>query len=260
MRSGRGSVGGVAVATWRGNVAGYRALGLLGVAGRYPLLILVLASGHRTEVDLLSASEQLYSVLFLPVLLLLVCLVLGVAQFRSEIEEDTLVYPMMRSVPRASLVAGKLLGFLGAALVFLLPSTLLGPAIAVGLNVGPTVSLQGVLPALLLTCSLAALAYGAIFLLLGLITRQALVIGLLYGFFWESFVPLLPGPLKELSVVYYLRSIAGRLTVAGPLAAPGVGPDWPADVLILAGVGAVAAVMAWVYLLRAEIRPSPPSA
>ena len=260
MRAAIDSVWVVGAATWRGAVTGYRALGLVLVAALYPLILLALASGHRSDIDLVAASEQLYSVLFLPVLLLLVCLVLGAAQFRTEIEEDTLVYPMSRSVPRASLVAGKLLGFILAALAFLLPSALLGPAIGVAFNAGPAESLQGVAAAIGLTTGLAIVAYGSVFVLLGLLTRQALVIGLLYGFFWETFLPLLPGPLKELSVVYYLRALAGHLTVAGPFAAPGVGPDWPTDLAVLLGVGVAAAVFAWQYLLHAEIRPAPPTA
>jgi ABC-2 type transport system permease protein len=253
-------LGVVAAASWRGALSGYRAVGLALIAALYPMLVLALASGHRADVDLLSASEELYSVLFLPLLLLLVCLVLGVSEFRTEIEEDTLVYPLTRSVPRAAVLAGKFLGFVGAALCFLLPTALLGPGLAVAFNAGPQVALSGVLPTLVITTMLATVAYGSFFLLLGLLTRQALVIGLLYGFFWETFLPLLPGPLKQLSVIYYLRAVGGQLVAAGPLAAGGTTVSLGAAVLVPILFAMATGALAWVYLTRAEIRPAPAAA
>ena len=179
---------------------------------------MAIGSAQLSDVDLLAASESIFSVLFVPVILLMVSLVLGVGLFRGEMEDDTLVYPMSRSIPRRALVAGKYVGYVLAALVFLLPSALVGLAVGVALNLGPQVSLDGLLPGVVVMAVLAVLAYGGFFLLLGLLTRQALVIGLIYGFLWEAFVPLLPGPLKELSLVYYLRAAGGHLVGSGPLA------------------------------------------
>jgi ABC-2 type transport system permease protein len=253
-------VGVVTAACWRGSVAGYRGWGLLLVAACYPLLILGIASTHRSDLDLVAASEELFSVLFLPILLLLVCLVLGVSLFRAEIEEDTLVYPMVRSVPRLAIVLGKFLGFLAAALCLLLPSALAGPAAAVAFNAGPQLTLDGLLPTLLATTALGVLAYGAFFLLLGLVTRQALVIGLLYGFFWEAFLPLLPGPLKELSLVYYLRGIGARLMTSGPLTTSGSSAALSAAIVVPLVFALVVLLLSYVLLARTEIRSAPASA
>ena len=250
-------VGVVAYATWRGALVGRRGVGLGLVAAVFPLIVAAISSGHRTDIDLLAASEELYSALFLPVLLLLVCLVLGVSVFRGEIEDDTIIYPAMRSLPRPALVVGKYLGFVGAALAFLLPAAALGPAIGIVLNAGPEVDATGVATTLLVTTVVAVLSYGAFFLWLGLISRQALVIGLIYGFFWETFVPLLPGPLKELTLVYYLREIGGHLTTGGPFASTPHLVGLTASVGVPVAFAAAVVTLACVYISEAELRSAP---
>jgi|GEM_PF-412042 len=255
MREALGRIGVVAYTSWRGSLVGRRGLGLALVAATYPLLVLAIGASRRTDIDLLAASELLYSALFLPVLLLLLCLVLGVSLFRGEIEDDTIVYPVSRSLPRASLVVGKFTGFVVAALMFLVPAALLGAAFGAYLNVDPGVRLEGLEATLLVTTVLATVAYGAFFLLLGLLTRQALVIGLIYGFFWETFVPLLPGPLQDLTLIHYLRAIGGNLVTTGPLGE--IGP--PVSLATAVGVPLTFALLVLVvsclYLGRAELRP-----
>jgi hypothetical protein len=53
-----------------------------------------------------------------------------------------------------------------------------------------------------------ALAYGALFLLMATLIDRPLMLGLLYGFGWESWVPSLPGNFKYLSLMAYLRVLA----------------------------------------------------
>ncbi len=250
-------IGAVAGATLRSSLNGRRPVGLLLVSAVFPLLVLAVASGHRTGIDLVAASEELYSALFLPVLLLLVCLVMGSGLLRGEIEDDTIVYPVMRSLPRWTLVVGKFAGFVLAALLFLLPAALLGPAFAIVFNAGPQVSLDGLAATLVTTTVVAVLAYGAFFLLLGLLTRQALVLGLIYGFFWETFVPLLPGPLKQLTVVYYLRQIGGHLASAGPLASASNPVGLGTAILVPLLFALALLVLTCAYIAQAELRPAP---
>lgn len=193
------------------------ALGLIAAALVYPALVAAIAAGSFPGLDLLAAAETLFSALFLPVILLLVCLVQGVSLFRTELEEDTLLYPLKRTVPRPSLVAGKYLGFLATTLLVLLASALVGIALAAQLGTGPTVATSGMYEAVILMTVLGVVAYGAAFLLLGLLTRYALMIGLVYGFLWETFVSLLPGPIAQYTVVYYLRAVGLQLVPSGAL-------------------------------------------
>lgn len=207
----------VAEATVFGTLQGSGILALFGSALAFPLLVVLIAAGSFTGLDLLAAAETLFSRLFLPVILLLVCLVQGVALFRTELEEDTLLYPLKRTVPRPSLVAGKYLGFLATTLLALVPSAVFGIALAAAFGHGPTSSSAGLVEAVVLMTVLAVAAYGATFLFLGLLTRSALVIGLVYGFLWEAFISLIPGPIDQWTVVYYLQGIGTRLVPTGSL-------------------------------------------
>jgi len=207
----------VAAATVRGTLQGTAWVGLAGAALVYPAIVAAIASAGFSGIDLLGAAETLFSALFLPVVVLLVCLVQGVSLFRTELEDDTLLYPLKRTVPRPSLVAGKYLGFLGTTLLALLPSAVVGTAIAVAFGVGPTVATDGLWEAVVLLTILGVVAYGAAFLLLGLVTRSALVIGLVYGFLWETFVSLIPGPIQRYTLVYYLRGVGSQLVPSGGL-------------------------------------------
>jgi hypothetical protein len=55
---------------------------------------------------------------------------------------------------------------------------------------------------------LGALAYGAVALLLATMIGRALVVGLFLAFGWETWVPILPGNFKLVSVMTYLRALA----------------------------------------------------
>jgi ABC-2 type transport system permease protein len=246
----------VAETTLLGALRGTGGLGLAGAALAFPLLVLAIASGNFNGLDLLSAAETLFSTLFLPVVLGLVCLVQGVSLFRTELEDDTLLYPMKRTVPRPSVVVGKYLGFLASTLLALLPSALIGFAIAAALGHGPTQPSVALTEAIVLLTTLGVVAYGAIFLLLGLLTRSALVIGLVYGFLWETFISLIPGPISQWTVVYYLRSIGTSLLPSvnwGGGAPTGSVPGTTAGIVLFA-VGCL--VVASAYLRYTEIRPA----
>ncbi|HEV2429549.1 MAG TPA: hypothetical protein VGV64_06880 [Thermoplasmata archaeon] len=254
-RDGIGRTTAVAWTTLRASFTGTRAIGLAGVALLFPLLVAGLASAHLAHLDLPGTAETLFSSLFLPILLLLVTLVLGVGLFRTELEEDTLVYAMSRSVPRPALVVGKYAGLLGAGLLLLVPSVVLSDALATGLGPGPNASTAPALSALLTMTVLAVAAYGALFLFLGLLTRQALVIGLLIGFIWETFVPLLPGPLKVVTVIYYLRTVGARLVDTGPLSVAPSGLSLGVAAVVLAAFSAAVLAIAGALLRYVESRP-----
>ncbi len=59
-----------------------------------------------------------------------------------------------------------------------------------------------------LVLPVGAAAYGAFFLLLATLFQRALIFGLFLAFGWESWVPMLPGNFKLVSVMTYLRALA----------------------------------------------------
>jgi ABC-2 type transport system permease protein len=246
----------IAWTTFRGCLSGRRAIALILLGALYPAVVIGLAAASSSGANLVAESEQVFSALFLPIMLLIVALVLGVAQFRTEIEEDTLVYLTSRSVPRATIVVGKYAGTVLAAAIVLVPSALVGSALGVAYNLAPSASSQGLYAAVLAMSLAAIAAYTAFFLLLGLLTRHALPIGLFYGFIWETFVSQLPGPIKQATIVYYLRALGASYVTSGPLASPA--PIPPASVALgVVGLVALVIVLTSACLEWIERRPVP---
>ena len=86
---------------------------------------------------------------------------------------------------------------------FLLP-------LAVATFAGGTAYSASVPAAVAIAAVLATVVYGGFFLFLGIATRSALLVGLLFGFLWEELLPLLPGDVPRLTVIFYLRRLPFR--------------------------------------------------
>jgi ABC-2 type transport system permease protein len=179
------------------------------------IVVAVLILYGTTKPVVENAAQSLFLLLTIRVVIVLVVLVIAVAQFRTEIEQDTLTYLSTRSVARPDIVLGKYLGTLAASLVFLVPAGIV-PLLIAGLGGSPSPPTE-VTGAILIITLLATLAYAGVDLFLGLVSRNALVIGLLYGFLWEELALLLPGDFPRLTLTYYLESYANGSVPSGPL-------------------------------------------
>ena len=204
--------------TLQGSFAGVRGIGL--VIGAYlPTVVLAgVVAGGTSGAELVGVYENLTLLLFFPLVLLLLTLLLGIPLFRDEIDRESLSYLLTRGLGKPFLVLGKYLGYLGAALVLLLPPVALTFGVVSAWGNPPAGSLDGVLPSLLAATTLGAVAYGAFFLVLGMVSRNALLYGLLYAFVWEYLIGGLSGIAPDLSVMHYLLSIPTFWVSTGPLA------------------------------------------
>jgi ABC-type transport system involved in multi-copper enzyme maturation permease subunit len=101
-------------------------------------------------------------------------------------------------------------------------------------------------------------AFAALFHLLGATVRRPVVVGLVYVFFFEALVALLPGSLKLLSLSFYARSLIYNEAVAagypGPmLEVPEAVSAATAWAVLAAATAGLLAVGAWRFA-RAEYR------
>jgi ABC-2 type transport system permease protein len=233
--------------TWlslRGSLRGARLIGLVGFALIPSLIVAAVASTHPAATALANSAEGLFAVLTLPIVTMVIVLVLAVAQFRNEIDNETLLYLSDRSVTRPTIVVGKYLGSLAAALLLVVPATLVPLSIAALGGATPySVDVPETLAAAVV---LAVAAYSGFFLFLGLVSRAALLIGLLYGFLWEELVPLLPGSAPRLTLIFYLRNFLSTELPNGPLS------GFPAP-LTPAGSALVLIAVAIAFLLMGSI-------
>jgi ABC-2 type transport system permease protein len=202
--------------SFRSSLQGLRLFGLAAFAAVPTVLVGAIASTGASPTLLENASELFVGALTLPVVIMVIVLVIAVAQFRNEIDAETLVYLSDRSVGRGTVVFGKFFGAWGASLALALPAALLPFAVVSAAGGGP--SSPTVVPAVAASVLLATAAYVGFFLFLGLVSRSALFIGLLFGFLWEELLLLLPGDAPRLTLAFYFRSFLSGEISSGPLA------------------------------------------
>ncbi len=130
---------------------------------------------------------------------------------RDEVEEQTLTYVLLRPLPRAAIYALKLLAaLLTTSLLTSLftVATLLLIALMTGEAAAATLFLQGVQIAAIF--SLAQVAYCGLFALMALVLRRALLVGIVYIFFFEGLLAIYDTIVRRMTVMYYFRVLVLR--------------------------------------------------
>ena len=148
------------------------------------------------------------------ILMPLLGLIAGTGSIGPEIDDGSIVYLLAKPLDRYSIVTTKLAVAIAVVVAFgVVPVAIAGVVLTGELG---TVTVAFTLGALA-----AGIAYAAVFLLLAVVTRNAVVVGLVYALIWESLVGgLVPGA-QTLSVQQWSLSIvekvlgdsAGRLGV-----------------------------------------------
>lgn len=137
------------------------------------------------------------------VLMPLLSLIAGTGSIGPEIDEGSIVYLLAKPLNRHSIVVTKLLVAIGVTVAFgVLPIAVAG-VVLTG-EVG-TVTLAYAAGALV-----AGVAYCAVFLLLAVVSRNAVVIGLVYALVWESLVGAVVPGAQSLSIQQWSLSVVQR--------------------------------------------------
>jgi ABC-2 type transport system permease protein len=123
----------------------------------------------------------------LAVLLPLLGVIVGTGVIGPEIDDGSILYLLSKPLSRLSIVVTKLLVAVGVVAAFGAAPVVLGGVILTG-QLGEVALAYG------LGSFVAGFSYCALFLLLAVITRNAVVVGLLYALIWESLVgQIVPG-------------------------------------------------------------------
>ena len=138
---------------------------------------------------------------FLGVGLPLIALALVAGGFGEEVQDQTLVYLLVRPVSRTTAFVGRYAGgalagaFVGAAMATV--ATLVSPA-----RVG-----MGTVLAIAAIAGLGVATIGALYYALAALFRRGLVAGLIYTFVIEGLFQGIPGSTRKLSIVHHVRSL-----------------------------------------------------
>lgn len=162
--------------------------------------IVAAAVGASDEIDdPLEAAVRVIADLGFTALVPIVALVFATASLGDMRDDGTLVYLWLRPMDRWPVVAGAW----AASVTVSLPLTIVPLGIASVLVDGGN-ELVG---ATVLACAVGVIAYAALFVLLGLLVRNAIVWGLAYVLIWEGIVAGYGNIPARLSVRGYTRSI-----------------------------------------------------
>jgi ABC-2 type transport system permease protein len=209
-----------------------------------PLVIALFfrASHARGAATDQAFMAQLYGDIVAFVILPLSAVVFGTAAFGGEIDDGTIVYLLVKSLPRWTVVISKyLVAVLSTVIMMAVAVTL--PWLALGADPGAWPLVQAYITAM----ALGAALYCAIFVTLGMTSKRALVFGLLYVVVIEiTLSPNIPG-LKSLSVREYVMTMVGTLAAQMPGVKPGavsIDTVWTMSAVIL--VAGLALGMRWL--------------
>jgi ABC-2 type transport system permease protein len=152
----------------------------------------------RPRID--EFHDVVTATLLVAVVLPITSLLLSTATLGDEVEDETLVYLVLKPIARWRIVAPKLV------------ATILGVAVPVSVSgiISSLLITEGDLATSLVTAiglSAGAAAYCTVFTWGGLVSRQAIIFGLGYVFLWEVSITELFSGLRFISIRQYTLSV-----------------------------------------------------
>ncbi|MCQ4042073.1 ABC transporter permease subunit [Streptantibioticus rubrisoli] len=196
-----------------------------------PLLLLVISAAVRalTGADDSTAREVL-SGFALATMVPLIGVIAGTGAIAPEIDDGSIAYLLSKPVKRPTIILTKLLVAMLVSVGFAAIPTFLAGLILDGNS-------QHLAVAFGVAAAVASLTYSAVFLLLGVVTRHAVVAGLVYALVWESLIGnLVPGA-RTLSVQQWALALAAKVADGGAVSSD---VALPTAVVLLVGVTLVA--------------------
>ncbi|GAA2249715.1 MULTISPECIES: ABC transporter permease [Kitasatospora] len=223
----------VARLTVRGLLGRRRGVLLLAV----PVLLLAVSVAARSSgADRHDLAVSILGTLSLGTLVPILGLVVGTGVIATEIDDGSIVYLLAKPLPRWKIITTKLAVAIATTWVFAAVPTLLAGLIIYGTK-------DGLALAFTLGTLVSGAAYSAVFLLLGVVTRHAVIAGLAYALVWESLVGNFVSGAKTLSIQQWGLSVAKAFAADGALSAPvALGAAIPLLIVITIAATAFASV------------------
>ncbi|MFF4530714.1 ABC transporter permease [Streptomyces sp. NPDC001407] len=217
----------VARLTYRGLLGRRRAFILFAL----PALLIVISAVIRvlTGADDDTATNVLGG-FALATMVPLIGVIAGTGAIGPEIDDGSVIYLLSKPVPRHTVILTKLTVAIGVTVAFSAVPTLIAGFVLNGNS-------QQIAVAYAAAAAVASVAYSAIFLLLGTVTRHAVVAGLVYALVWESlFGSLIPGA-RTLSAQQWALALAQKIGAEGAISSD-VGLPLAVTLLIVVTVAA----------------------
>ncbi|MFH8465017.1 ABC transporter permease [Streptomyces sp. NPDC017991] len=217
----------VARLTYRGLLGRRRAL----ILGALPVLLIVISAAVRgfTGADDQVAADVLGG-FALATMVPIIGVIAGTGAIGPEIDDGSVVYLLAKPIKRPTIIFTKLIVAVAVTMVFSAVPTFLAGLILNGNG-------QQVAVAYTVAALVASIAYAALFLLLGTITRHAVVFGLVYALVWEALFGTLVSGARTLSVQQWSLAVAHKVS-GGDLVTSDVGLTTGTVLLVVVTVAA----------------------
>jgi ABC-2 type transport system permease protein len=180
------------------------------MAGLFVLSAGLVVLVRATSPDLTPIEMEFgFAFLLIPQAILpLLALVYASGIVRDEQEEQTMTYLLIRPIPKWALYCVKLLATLTTTVVLSSVLTVLVyAAIYLGADPHGEHAARRCLQAVSIH-ALAVIAYCCLFGLISLVSKQALIAGILYSIFFEGVLANMPFSIRMATVIYYTRLLA----------------------------------------------------
>ncbi|MEU8027528.1 ABC transporter permease [Streptomyces sp. NPDC049099] len=191
----------VARLTYRALLGRRRAL----ILAALPLLLIVLSVAVRglTGADDQTAADVLGG-FAIATMVPIIGVIAGTGAIGPEIDDGSVVYLLSKPLKRPAIIFTKLIVAIAVTMVFSAVPTLIAGLILNGNG-------QQIAVAYTVAALVSSIAYSALFLLLGTVSRHAVVFGLVYALVWEAlFGSLVPGA-RTLSVQQWSLAVAHKI-------------------------------------------------
>ncbi|MFI6505216.1 ABC transporter permease subunit [Nonomuraea typhae] len=219
-------------------VAGITYRALLGRRRVLLLLLLPLALiGLAVLLRLTGSADQRSTILLMQnfaitTMLPLLGLIAGTGVIAPEIDDGTIIHLMSKPISRPVIAQTK----------FLVAASLLALFAAVPTYAAAWLLVSnedGIATGFALGSLLGGIAYAAVFLLLGVITRHAVTIGIIYALIWEGMVGTFVQGARNFSIQQWAKSIADQLSTSAFVEKASVSIGFAVPAVVIVTIGAV---------------------
>ncbi|MFI9649668.1 ABC transporter permease [Streptomyces sp. NPDC052040] len=192
----------VARLTYRGLLGRRRAL----ILGALPALLIVISVIVRT---LTGADDQVAHDLLggfaLATMVPIIGVIAGTGAIGPEIDDGSVVYLLSKPLKRSTIITTKLFVAVAVTMAFSALPTFVAGLILNGNG-------QQIAVAYTVAALVASIAYAALFLLFGTVSRHAVVFGLVYALVWEALFGSLVSGARTLSIQQWALAVAQKVT------------------------------------------------
>ncbi|MBC6458570.1 ABC transporter permease [Actinomadura sp. HBU206391] len=194
----------IAYITFRAMLGRKRALLLFAL----PAVLLLLAFGLRltgnNDLDISTIVLQRFA---LATLLPLLAMIAGTGVVGPEIDDGQIMYILTKPIPRPVIVMTKFAVAIALVVTFAVVPTLVAGLILTG-------NTAEVTAAFTVGTLVGGIAYAAVFVVLAVVSRNAVTIGLLYALVWETLIGNFAPGARSLSIQQWSLTVIDAVTPA----------------------------------------------